>query len=151
MPINMCPYRYAHFQKAEIKKQVDEMLKLRLIKPSTSPLSSLVLLVKKKDGTWRFCTNYRALNDVTIKDHFPIHIIDDMLDELHGACYFTKLDLHIGYHQVRVHSPDVHKTAFHTHNGNYDYKVMPFVLCNAPLNIPGNNECNFLASPGNSY
>lgn len=99
-PVNVMPYQYAHFKKFEIKKQVNDILQVGLVRPSTSPYSSSVLLVHKKDNTWHFYIDYRSLNLVTIKDRFPIPIVDDMLDELYGVAYFTKLDLTVGYHQV---------------------------------------------------
>jgi len=98
--VNVQPYKYAYYQKNEIEKQVLDMLTTWLVRPSTSPFSLPVLLVKKKDGNWRFCTDYRAHNAATVKDRFPIPTVEDMLDELYGASYFTKLDLRAGYHQV---------------------------------------------------
>jgi hypothetical protein len=126
------PYCYTKAQKDELVQQCSTMQKQGLIYHSKSPYSSLVLLVRKPDGSWRFCVDYRALNDRTIKDKFPILLVEELLDELHGARFFTKLHLWSGYHHVHMHPADVEKTTFHTHDDLFEFLVMLFGLTNAP-------------------
>jgi hypothetical protein len=123
--VNCRPYRYPPQQKDEIEGQVAKMLNARLIVPSVSHFASPVLLVKKKDDSWRFCVEYRKLNDMTIKNKFPMPVIDEFLDEIAGAAYFSKLDLSSGFHQIRMVSGDEMKTTFKTHHRHFQFRVMP--------------------------
>jgi hypothetical protein len=131
VPVNARPYRYSPLHKDEIEKQVKHLLQTGLISPSTSPSASPVLLVQKKDRTWCFCVDYRRLNSITTKNKFPMPLIEEILDELHGSKFFSRLDFRAGFHQVRMSAEDEFKTAFKTHHGRYQFKVMPFGLCNA--------------------
>src|SRR3954467_15116819 len=131
----------------ELKKQLDSMLEIGLIQPSASPCRSLVLFVDKKDGATRLCTDYQKLNDVTIKNKYPLPKIEDLFDQLTGARVFSKIDLRTGYHQLKIRTTDIPKTAFTTRYGLYEYNVMSFGLTNAPayfMNLMNKIFMNFL-------
>jgi hypothetical protein len=113
-------------------KQIDEMSEKGYIRPSTSPWAALVLFVEKKDGTRRMCIDYRALNEVTIKNKYPLRRIEDLFDQLRGASVFSKIDLRSGNHNLRIQPSDILKTTFITKYGLYEYTVMSFGLTNAP-------------------
>lgn len=108
-PPNLRPYRVPHQQKEEMEQQIQKLLETSIIKPSASPYASPAILVKKKDGSWRHCIDYKKLNAQTTKNKYPILVIEDLLDELNGASVFSKLDLRSGYHQIRMSREDVHK------------------------------------------
>ncbi|KAF5756306.1 putative nucleotidyltransferase, Ribonuclease H [Helianthus annuus] len=131
-PIARAPYRLAPSEMQELSKQLQELSDKGFIRPSFSPWGAPVLFVKKKDGSFRMCIDYRELNKLTIKNRYPLPRIDDLFDQLHGASYFSKIDLRSGYHQLRVYEEDIPKTAFRTRYGHYDFTVMSFGLTNAP-------------------
>ncbi|KAJ0813355.1 putative nucleotidyltransferase, Ribonuclease H [Helianthus annuus] len=132
VPIARAPYRLTPTEMKELRTQLDELLEKGFIQPSSSPWGAPILFVKKKDGSMRLCIDYCELNKVTIKNRYPLPRIDDLFDQLQGASYFSKIDLRSGYHQLKVRTEDVPKTAFRTRYGHFEFLVMPFGLTDAP-------------------
>ncbi|MCO5610493.1 hypothetical protein L7F22_064732 [Adiantum nelumboides] len=130
-PPNKPPYRVSQAQQEEIMRQVNELVEKEMVRPSSSPFCSPVRLVHKKDGTYRMCVDYRALNKITIKNRFLVPHIEDLFDKLQGSIYFSRIDLKSGYHQIRIVNEDILKIALCTIFGLYEYLVMPFGLTHA--------------------
>lgn len=133
--VNIKPYRYPIKQRYIIEQLIQEMLDKGIIQNNSSPFASPVVLVGKKDGSWRLCVDYKELNNRTVKNKYPIPVIDELIDELSGETVFSKMDLRVGYHQMRVKGEDVYKTAFKMHTGHYEFLVMPFGLTIAPASF----------------
>nr|GEW75115.1 putative reverse transcriptase domain-containing protein [Tanacetum cinerariifolium] len=127
------PYRLAPSEMQELSNQLQELTDRGFIRPSTSPWGAPVLFVKKKDGSFRMCIDYRELNKLTVKNRYPLPRIDELFDQLQGSSVYSKIDLRSGYHQRRVRDEDISKTAFRTRYGHYEFQVMPFGLTNAPV------------------
>ncbi|GJR00983.1 putative reverse transcriptase domain-containing protein [Tanacetum coccineum] len=131
-PVARAPYRLAPSEMKELSEQLQELSDKGFIRPSSSPWGAPVLFVKKKDGSFRMCIDYRELNKLTVKNRYPLPRIDDLFDQLQGSSIYSKIDLRSGYHQLRVREQDIPKTAFRTRYGHYEFQVMPFGLTNAP-------------------
>ncbi|GKB85906.1 putative reverse transcriptase domain-containing protein [Tanacetum coccineum] len=131
-PVAMSPYRLTPSELEELSGQLKELQDKGFIRPSSSPWGASVLFVKKKDGSFRMCIDYRELNKLTVKNRYPLPRINDLFDQLQGSQFFSKIDLRYGYHQLRVHEDDILKTAFRTRYGHFEFTVMPFSLTNAP-------------------
>jgi hypothetical protein len=131
-PISKRAYRMDVKDLIELKKQIEELLDKGFIRPSSSPWGAPVLFMNKKDGSRRMCVDYRSLNEVTIKNKYPLPRIEDMFDQMRGATVFSKIDLRSGYHQLNIRTEDIPKTAFTTRYGLYEFLVMSFGLTNAP-------------------
>jgi hypothetical protein len=131
-PISKRPYRMDVKDLAELKKQIEELLSKGFICPSSSPWGAPTLFVDKKDGSRRLCIDYRSLNEVTIKNKYPLPRIEDLFDQMRGAKVFSKIDLRSGYHQLKIRVEDIPKTAFTSKYGLYEFTVMSFGLTDAP-------------------
>nr|GFB15253.1 putative reverse transcriptase domain-containing protein [Tanacetum cinerariifolium] len=131
-PIARAPYRLAPAEMKELANQLQELSDKEFIRPSSSPWGASVLFVKKKDGSFRMCIDYRELNKLTMMNRYPLPRIDDLFDQLQGSSVYSKIDLRSGYHQLRVREEYIPKTAFRTRYGHYEFKVIPFGLINAP-------------------
>ncbi|GJW31197.1 putative reverse transcriptase domain-containing protein [Tanacetum coccineum] len=131
-PVARAPYRLAPSEMKELSEQLKELSDKGFIRPSSSPWGAPVLFVKKKDGSFRMCIDYRELNKLTVKNRYPLPRIDDLFDQLQGSSVYSKIDLRSGYHQLRVREEDILKTAFRTRYGHYEFRVMSFGLTNAP-------------------
>ncbi|GJR72647.1 putative reverse transcriptase domain-containing protein [Tanacetum coccineum] len=139
-PVARAPYRLAPSEMKELSKQLQELSDKGFIRPSSSPWGAPVLFVKKKDGSFRMCIDYRELNKLTVKNRYPLPRIDDLFDQLQGSSIYSKIDLRSGYHQLRVREQDIPKTAFRTRYGHYEFQVMPFGLTNAPADEKEHEE-----------
>ncbi|GJT38434.1 putative reverse transcriptase domain-containing protein [Tanacetum coccineum] len=131
-PVARTTYRLAPSEMQELSNQLQELAYQGFIRPSTSPWRAPVLFVKKKDESFRICIDYRELNKLTVKNRYPLPIIDDLFDQLQGSSVYSKIDLRSGYHQLRVRDKDIPKTTFKIRYGHYEFQVMPFGLTNAP-------------------
>ncbi|GJR54361.1 putative reverse transcriptase domain-containing protein [Tanacetum coccineum] len=139
-PVARAPYRLAPSEMKELSEQLQELSDKGFIRPSSSPWGAPVLFVKKKDGSFRMCIDYRELNKLTVKNRYPLPRIDDLFDQLQGSSIYSKIDLRSGYHQLRVREQDIPKTAFRTRYGHYEFQVMPFGLTNAPADEKEHEE-----------
>ncbi|GJY09945.1 putative reverse transcriptase domain-containing protein [Tanacetum coccineum] len=131
-PVTRAPYRLVPSEMKELSDQLKELSEKGFIRPSSSPWGALVLFVKKKDGSFCMCIDYRELNKLTVKNRYPLPRIDDLFDQLQGSCVYSKIDLRSGYHQLHIREEDILITAFRTRYGHYEFQVMPFGLTNAP-------------------
>nr|GFD24742.1 putative reverse transcriptase domain-containing protein [Tanacetum cinerariifolium] len=131
-PVARAPYRLAPSEMKELSDQLKQLADKGFIRPSSPPWGAPVLFLKKKDGIFQMCIDYRELNKLTVKNRYPLSRIDDLFDQLQGSSVYSKIDLRSGYHQLRVHEEDIPKTAFRTQYKHYEFQVMPFGLTNAP-------------------